>query len=90
MDDHCRALELAYKISVITSRPSDILLNVDEWERCEAEYQEIHQRLYGEKPKCHIGRHSVDCTKDFGVFFHLLVAREVPQQEQINRQELLQ
>ena len=63
MQEHVRALELMYAIARINCRPRDIMINLDAWEAFEAEYQEIHQRLYGTKPKCHIGRHAVDSFK---------------------------
>ena len=68
MQEHVRALELMYAIARITCRPRDIMINLDAWEAFEAEYQEIHQRLYGTKPKCHIGRHAVDSCRDHQVY----------------------
>ena len=59
MIQHVRALEVMNSIAMITSRPKDTLLNLETWEQCEAEYQQLQQALYATKPKCHLGRHCV-------------------------------
>ena len=68
MIQHVRALEVMNSIAMITSRPKDILLNLETWEQCEAEYQQLQQALYATKPKCHLGRHCVDSVREHGVF----------------------
>ena len=68
MGEHVCALRELHNICLITSRPKDVLMNLDAWEESETEYQRLRQFLYGSKPKAHIGRHVVDSTREHEVY----------------------
>ena len=69
MQEHASAVRLARDISHILNDARNIMLNVDRLDGLQEQYQEIHQRLCGSKPKNHLTRHIVDCIYRFQRLF---------------------
>ena len=63
MQAHVRAVKLMSDMINILQRTGDMMLNVDKLDELQEGYQELHQRLYGSKPKNHYTRHVVDCIR---------------------------